>query len=397
MSRSLRESLAIVLTVFLTFGPAMRTNAGCCGWYSSPAPSSCCDVPVVVDSCGCVSEVVASCEPVGCCESVVVHEESSCGCGSVESVPIEQPQMMETAKPEIADPVTPTPQPSLEPEEDIPTSDPSPVAEESPVVPVAVPDAMPTPAATESPAADPLFGPTEEVAEEEPVAEEAVMGEPAAEPAADEGFDDMFGQPTEEEPAAVEEDDMFADPAEEEPASDEGLEDMFGEPATEEPADDGFDDMFGEPAAEEPVEEPAETTEEDDAIGDLFGSEPTEEEPTETAPAEEESSDAAEEKDEIDDFFDFGAAEIRSQLQVAGGLQSDKLRQWTDNTARYHCQARLVGTAPGEIVLHKDNGKLKRVPLRRLSQHDLQFVYSQVAAQKELAAHQSATKTLASR
>ena len=154
--------------------------------------------------------------------------------------------------------------------------------------------------------------------------------------------------------------------------------------------------MFEEPAATEPepeappMEEPAEQP--DDSFDELF---------SEPAPEESESTDETEEpaeSDESDDLLDdlFGGIEVPAALLADGGLRSGNYRTWTDNTAKYHCQARLLGVAQGEIQIAKSDGKVKRVPLRRLSEPDLKFVYGQVVAYRELLALQGAGEKLAS-
>ena len=374
MSRSLRGTLAIVLTLFLTFGPVLRVSADCCGWYSYPVVSHCCDVSEAVDCCGCEPVVME------CCEPVIVHEHTSCGCGEDLSAEVEEPQEMEASKPETTTPTPiiddlPTPQPTLDAEEPV-TSDPTPVVEEPAVIEEPATDSsiapLAVPSGTEDTSVDPIFGPTDD-AEEEPVVEETTDSEDSSD-----DIDDLFPEPEAEESTTGELETMFDESSENETETADETEDFFSAPAevpTEESEDTDTDDFLGGP--EDDAEEM------DDA--------------EESAPAEEESSD----EDEEDDLFDtddiFSQVEVPVELQVAGGLESQELRQWTDNTANYHCQARMVGMAPGEVILHKANGKLKHVSLRRLSEQDLQFVYAQVAAHTEYVAKQSSAKKLVSR
>ncbi len=146
------------------------------------------------------------------------------------------------------------------------------------------------------------------------------------------------------------------------------------EPPAEDPAD-----LFGEPAeptppAEtEPAEEPA------DEPFDLFG-EPDESEPE--MPAEEEP---AEDSEDLDDIF--GAT--RGVLREAGGLASEEMRVWIDNTGNFSTRGRLLSLLEGHVRLLKDNGRTTTVPLYRLSQSDLEFVYRQARAQQD-AAYQTA-------
>ena len=147
--------------------------------------------------------------------------------------------------------------------------------------------------------------------------------------------------------------------------------------ATEEPATDS---LFGEPAAtgtpESTPEKPAEgTTPPADDPLDMFG--PTSDAtPTEgtTPPAGDSTSTDKEHKDHT-----FLAS--RAVLSEPGGLASDELRNWVDNTGRYSCQGRLVSFLDGEVRLMKDNGRTTTVPLYRLSATDLAFLHRQASAQ----------------
>jgi hypothetical protein len=82
-----------------------------------------------------------------------------------------------------------------------------------------------------------------------------------------------------------------------------------------------------------------------------------------------------EEKDPL-----FGSAP--SVLHEAGGLASNEMRLWTDNTGSFTCQARLVRFSDGHVRLLKDNGHTTTVPLARLSTGDLEFVNRQASAQR---------------
>ena len=195
-----------------------------------------------------------------------------------------------------------------------------------PIAPRQQPPAMDRPAETAPaqpmpPAEEPddLFNGVEEAAPPE-------MPEPPAEEPAD-----LFGEPTEPAP-----------PVDTEPA--------------EEPADEPFD-LFGDPAETEP-EMPAEE-------------EPADEEPAEEEPAEEKSED-------IDDIF--GAS--RGVLREAGGLASEDMRVWVDNTGSYSTRGRLLSLLDSHVRLLKDNGRTTTVPLYRLSPSDLEFVHRQASAQQ---------------
>lgn len=149
-------------------------------------------------------------------------------------------------------------------------------------------------------------------------------------------------------------------------------------PSEMEPED--IDDLFSTPAADPAPAPEATPPAESPAID--------ESEEKETEPAE------VDEKDPLDDFF--SDARQPAVLSTPGGLDSNSHRQWTDNTGKYHCEARLVSVTRQEIVLSKADGQLKTVSLRRLSDEDLKFVHGQVVAKREVLARQSTTDKLAS-
>jgi hypothetical protein len=122
-------------------------------------------------------------------------------------------------------------------------------------------------------------------------------------------------------------DDLFGDPA---PAAKPAANDAPEAPAAK-PAAAPADDLFGDPkpAAEPAKKEPAK------AIDDPFGA-----------------------------------------LQPKG----QPMRNWTDNTGDFQITGRLVQIADGKVRILKDTGKYTTVPMRRLSNPDLDYVL-QVAAQ----------------
>ena len=69
-------------------------------------------------------------------------------------------------------------------------------------------------------------------------------------------------------------------------------------------------------------------------------------------------------------------------LREAGGLASNEMRLWTDNTGNFSCRGRLVRFLDGQVRLLKDNGRTTTVPLARLSTGDLEFVQRQASAQQ---------------
>jgi hypothetical protein len=160
-----------------------------------------------------------------------------------------------------------------------------------------------------------------------------------------------------------------------------------------------------EPANEMPATEETPLESKTEEMGDSFSvppatptpapeATPPAEEPETEEPEEKEEEEPKQEKDSLEDFFN--AVPRPSTLKVAGGFQSDSHRTWTDNTGKYHCQARLVSVNSHEAVLSKADGKLKTVALRRLSDEDLQFVHAQVVVKQEMLARQSADGKLAS-
>jgi hypothetical protein len=95
-------------------------------------------------------------------------------------------------------------------------------------------------------------------------------------------------------------------------------------------------------------------------------------------PADKDKQDEKPKTEEKDPLF--GSAP--SVLHEAGGLASDEMRQWTDNTGNFSCHGRLVRFFDGQVRLLKDNGRTTTVPLSRLSTRDLEFVNRQASAQQ---------------
>jgi hypothetical protein len=239
--------------------------------------------------------------------------------------------------------------------------------------------ATPIPPATET-ETQPVVPVVPSVEEPAPAMEHEVT--PPADPE-----DNLFGDPAapaegttpDEEPA----DDLFGAPAEEAAAPTEESMAPAEQPST--PAES--DELFGPtdtPATESTPESPAEEPAGEPTGDDLFGP-PADEE---TPPAEEATPD--EEKSEEDDnlFGDSGAI-----LQMPGGLASNELRTWVDNTGQYTCRGRLVRMLDGKVQLLKASGRTTTVPLGRLSQTDLQFVNRQASAQRAEAVGKTARLT----
>ncbi|MCH2117272.1 MAG: hypothetical protein MK161_06190, partial [Pirellulales bacterium] len=70
-------------------------------------------------------------------------------------------------------------------------------------------------------------------------------------------------------------------------------------------------------------------------------------------------------------------------LGEPGGLASDELRFWVDNTGRFSCRGRMVRMSNGHVRIVKETGKTTTVPFYRLSQADLRFVTRQASAVHE--------------
>jgi hypothetical protein len=175
---------------------------------------------------------------------------------------------------------------------------------------------------------------------------------------------DLFGAPTETKPAPA--------PAKEAPAE------LKMTPPAEKPSTPAADDLFGTPLSEPaaPAEKPATPPQAAPAEGDK------------SAPADKDKD-----KKKDDDLFGgFGAI-----LRERGGLASNEMRHWVDNTGNFSCEGRLVRVLDGQVQLLKDNGHNSTVPMGRLSDADLSFVYRQASAQRSQSVDQTAQYTPAGR
>jgi hypothetical protein len=292
---------------------------------------------------------VSAAQWIGCgCETPPepIHD-SPCGCevyvapcsSCCEESTVETP----TAETETADPI-PAPKQDPEPQsvQRQPTEPQPSLLEESDPEPAVDPDASST---------LPVQSPMEQSAVLEP-----------------DSVNDLFDTPSEADapitptetdpivsPSTTEADELFLPVDDSAPVEDPDVEDpTILEPAGDEPAGDG-------PAIEEPADDAAEPVEEVDPLDDLFGQ------------------------------------ANRSAAQAAtGGFPMSEFHTWTDNTAKFHCEARFLGVAQGKIVLAHADGRISRVPLRRLSSDDLSFVYQHVVAKREMLARQAEAEKLAS-
>ena len=105
-----------------------------------------------------------------------------------------------------------------------------------------------------------------------------------------------------------------------------------------------------------------------------------------------------EEDSEPFDPFDIVATDTSEQRQVLsldGGLHSERFRSWSDNTAQFSCDARLVKVTSSQIVLLCANGQQTGVALDRLAGSDLEFVRKQVSALRILRSREMAAEKLA--
>jgi len=148
-----------------------------------------------------------------------------------------------------------------------------------------------------------------------------------------------------------------------------------------------------QPKPEPPAVELSPAQPEADPLDTLFAPPATDSTPA-TDPSE--PAKEAEPDDEDDPLEDlFSNTHYPDPLSIAGGLESNVTRAWTDNTAKFRCEARLLGISQGKIALAQASGKISLVPLRRLSDRDLDFVYQQVLAKREMLARQAEDAKLA--
>jgi hypothetical protein len=98
------------------------------------------------------------------------------------------------------------------------------------------------------------------------------------------------------------------------------------------------------------------------------------------------------EEGSLDDLFgptgdvtplDNGLADSNAILGEPGGLASNEMREWVDNTGRFSCRGRLISLLDGHARLMKDNGRTTTVPMYRLSADDLAFLHRQASAQPQ--------------
>ena len=201
------------------------------------------------------------------------------------------------------------------------------------------------------------------------------------------------------------------------PAAAEGssTRDAIFPPATDSENDSKNDSIFTKPTSPEQQPEPQPQPEQD--MEDIFGA-PLPEKPGRYTAIEE--AEVAEENEEetleppqdavpptpaepetetdknYDPFAEAPAVRDKHDLALtqAGGLQSETLRTWSDNTATFECRARLVRVTPRNIVLRQSTGTQRVVPLSRLADADLRFVHQQITALRVVRARNVAAEKL---
>ena len=428
------RAVRFLLTVFLVFSLTFDTASGC--WRTRK--SRCCRPCVPV-----CSVCVPTCEPVTCqppCPPISGDMTNSIFVPSevITEAPTEVPTEAPTPAAvdpvdssassdpaEVADPpvlerpapiepaiaeepvveLTPETTPTDEPPTELAPFDPAPSTDqptvtdpipelppaESAAAPAEVPaELAPTPEGEADVTGDlgDLFGdPVEEPSELQPADESSsVDGESAnTEPAGD-----LFDEPN-DAPSSPVDDPEPVTPDSALPVDEaEPTEDLFGETtesATEDPTDempepapessDDATDLFDEPADDlAPAEDPQPA--EDPAPAE-------ESEPTGEDPAPSDGSDSIFDLDLPDEQPEDGGLDdpfgrVVPVTETPGGLDSNSLRHWTDNTGSYTIRGRLIKLLNGKVKLVKENGRTTTVPLGRLSQSDLVFVRQQAGA-----------------
>ncbi len=269
----------------------------------------------------------------------------------------------------------------------------------------------PSPASTDSPSEE-LATPAEESIVNKPAAglEETPPPLEVPQPTLDDSDSPAVG----ETPSDADTDSLFdapeaAAPVPENSTDDSPAADLFDAPAAD-LEDSPAVEVFEEPIAAE--DQPAEV----DPLDEAFPSDSEETEvPTDPAPFDSEETNEAEETEppvefetpeeeaetpgeeeapSLDDLF--GQHRAQPVLNELGGLESHAVRRWTDDGARFHCDARLQQVTAKTVILLKDNGKRIAVLFSRLSDNDLQFIQRQVVAQRQLLAQPEAGQQLAS-
>ncbi len=352
------QNLSRYLLVGLLMTGMTVNTAAANRWFHGMACQPACQ-PTCIEIC----PPVLCCPPVDCCqESVVISEtQTACLALSSEDENTDAPLPVDANAPE-----TPDPGPAPSEETAAPTEDAADLPEqeddppESSIVnkPTSEPEETelsPPPVAVPQPTLDNVETPAD--------------SEPISEPETDSLFDAPATPDSEPLPENLSNDVPAADDtAADDPAA---VDDLFDEPTTTDgplTEVDLQDDLFSP------------TTDKTDA-------------PADTAPEGSGSKENSEE--EVPPTLDelFGKQPV---LGEPGGLASRTVRWWTDDGARFRCEARLQQVTAQAVVLVKNDGKRVAVPFSRLCDDDLQFVHQQVLAQQELLAQRAAAEQLAS-
>ena len=204
---------------------------------------------------------------------------------------------------------------------------------------------------------------------------------PESTPAADPSTDDLF-----EEPIAppVEKEDTPRVP-EAQPQPQPEVEDLFGPLEPTEAAD--FTEAPGTSNPEAEVEEVKE-------IPETQVPAPQEPATTEPVPTEPDPEDSEKGSDPFGEDWTTGVEDETSVLEEAGGLQSRTERTWTDNSASFQCEARLLRVTAKNVVLRQSTGTERIVPLARLANVDLLFIRKQITALRVVRARDAEAEKL---
>ena len=132
-----------------------------------------------------------------------------------------------------------------------------------------------------------------------------------------------------------------------------------------------------EKAPSTPAEPPASAPSDLDLFGPPADNKPAEKAPPAEKPATEEDTSGL-----------FGSAD--AILGQPGGLASQSLRHWVDDTGSFSCEGRMIRLLDGKVQILKASGRTTTVPLARLSQADLEFVNRQASAQQAEAVSKTA-------
>ncbi|NOZ39741.1 MAG: hypothetical protein GXP24_05890 [Planctomycetes bacterium] len=356
---------------------------------SSALASNCPDSLIAADDCPCATTET----PV---------DATSCQHCAVETQPDERVEELSAPVPtpaersQPAEPDAPTETSAEAADNSVEPPNPQPALAPAPLaVPEASDLATPTSPAPSSPAPAVVEPPTATVVGDRYSNNEATPSptspaettppEPAVEPAAEkDDFDSLFDDPT--------------------PSEDEGTP---TETPSETPTETPSEPPQPEPTQAEPAQETSEPQPESN-VDDLFGPSTPKAAPADEVNRTEPPSQDAEkpalhqsDPDESDKSYDPFAEDSTSLedrtflLQSAGGLRSEQDRTWTDDSATFRCEARLVRVTAKNVVLRQSTGAKLVVPLKRLGNDDLLFVHQQITALRIVHAREAVAEKLA--